>query len=677
VRKKAAVWPLAACAILSVAAFSWAAGRSTLTLALLGLVLVASLLGERLPIPRLLLFLLTALAGLILFSILPPAPAGHTFIQPVDRIAYSLGLLLSMLLITMLARKNEPGERLFAACTALLLLMTAGFTIEVQPFIFFVLSELLFLMFFLREALPPPARPAGPSRRLIPYIGAALLALLLAAGLPILLAWSESKVSYLISFYEPPLSGSAAFSPKTTLTSIDQMMDSRKAVMRITADNPPLFLVGRRYVRYRKRSWESISRRTTMNPAADGLLEKVFSEKEVPLYLLRTVSPNGKTPVLLKVEMTTTSHGTLFLPDDAFAAEVPLNLLKKDPCGVFFFEGRTPFPGRYRVARRIGLAAGEENDPALLSTCLGIPPDLSDTLLKLAGETTLDLPSKEMQAEAIQRFFHENFTYGRGHAFSTPEDPMLEFLIRRPRAHCEFFAAGMALMLRSIGIPSRYVTGFLVREQNRLGGFYTVRERDAHAWVEAYFPRRGWVSYDPTPPSALALPQPSLFSQAIDLAMASIQRVMAFLVQSPRVIMRQVLSAIRDASFWLSEKPWRLGILVLILIVLVTLPGKRSNLFNLLRMRKKAGASGEAPPVLRMQELLERLDALLKKRGHPRPENLTLREWEQRLKDIPPDFPDTEAARSFLARYALVRYSRPLPEEADLKDLESLLEKLE
>jgi hypothetical protein len=57
----------------------------------------------------------------------------------------------------------------------------------------------------------------------------------------------------------------------------------------------------------------------------------------------------------------------------------------------------------------------------------------------------------------------------------------------------------MVVMLRTIGIPARLVTGFLATEWNEYGGYFTVRQRDAHAWVEVYFPRSGWITMDPTP----------------------------------------------------------------------------------------------------------------------------------------------------------------------------------
>jgi hypothetical protein len=57
----------------------------------------------------------------------------------------------------------------------------------------------------------------------------------------------------------------------------------------------------------------------------------------------------------------------------------------------------------------------------------------------------------------------------------------------------------MTVMLRSLGIPARYATGFLPGQFNDLAGDYIVRASDAHAWVEAYFPGLGWITFDPTP----------------------------------------------------------------------------------------------------------------------------------------------------------------------------------
>ena len=58
----------------------------------------------------------------------------------------------------------------------------------------------------------------------------------------------------------------------------------------------------------------------------------------------------------------------------------------------------------------------------------------------------------------------------------------------------------MTIMLRQTGIPARLVNGFRTGEYNSIGSSWTVRQYDAHSWVEAYFPPYGWVAFDPTPP---------------------------------------------------------------------------------------------------------------------------------------------------------------------------------
>jgi protein-glutamine gamma-glutamyltransferase len=73
----------------------------------------------------------------------------------------------------------------------------------------------------------------------------------------------------------------------------------------------------------------------------------------------------------------------------------------------------------------------------------------------------------------------------------------------RKQGHCEYFASSMAIMLRTLGIPSRVVNGFRTSEFNDLTGNYVVRASSAHSWVEAYFPGQGWVSFDPTPGGGL------------------------------------------------------------------------------------------------------------------------------------------------------------------------------
>src|ERR1700751_5158849 len=74
----------------------------------------------------------------------------------------------------------------------------------------------------------------------------------------------------------------------------------------------------------------------------------------------------------------------------------------------------------------------------------------------------------------------------------------------------------MAILLRTLGIPSREVNGFLPGEYNDIAGDYIVRASDAHSWVEVYFPQAGWVTFDPTPAAGQNFGLMSRLSQYLD-----------------------------------------------------------------------------------------------------------------------------------------------------------------
>jgi protein-glutamine gamma-glutamyltransferase len=127
-------------------------------------------------------------------------------------------------------------------------------------------------------------------------------------------------------------------------------------------------------------------------------------------------------------------------------------------------------------------------------------------------------------ARILQNHFHDTTLYRYTLDFEQVQarrnaelDPIEDFVANHRTGHCEYFASSLALMLRSLGIPARVVIGYLGGEYNRVGGYYLVHQRDAHAWVEAYLephevpegllsqaiPPGGaaWYRLDPTPPS--------------------------------------------------------------------------------------------------------------------------------------------------------------------------------
>ena len=111
---------------------------------------------------------------------------------------------------------------------------------------------------------------------------------------------------------------------------------------------------------------------------------------------------------------------------------------------------------------------------------------------RLAAQITASASNDFDKAAALENYLRTRFGYTLQLPQTKEKDPIANFLFERKQGHCEYFASAMAVMLRTLGIPSRVVNGFRSDEFNDLTGNYVVRAKDAHSWVEAYFPGYGW-----------------------------------------------------------------------------------------------------------------------------------------------------------------------------------------
>ena len=145
-------------------------------------------------------------------------------------------------------------------------------------------------------------------------------------------------------------------------------------------------------------------------------------------------------------------------------------------------------------------------------------PALSPDIARLAREAAADARDPETVARRISAFLSTNYRYTLALRRETARPPLEEFLFVRRSGNCEYFAAAMAVMLRSEGIPSRVVAGFQHGEWNPYGRYYMVRLSDAHSWVEAYVEGRGWVAFDPSPRGEVAAAAPGSVSLYLDAA---------------------------------------------------------------------------------------------------------------------------------------------------------------
>ncbi len=133
-------------------------------------------------------------------------------------------------------------------------------------------------------------------------------------------------------------------------------------------------------------------------------------------------------------------------------------------------------------------------------------PHLDPRIPQLAEEITADGKTNYDKAVALESYLKSHYGYTLQLSSTEPRDPLAEFLFERKQGHCEYFASSMAVMLRTLHIPARVVNGFRGGEFNDLTEQYVIRARDAHSWVEAYFPGYGWVAFDPTPAGLAGAP---------------------------------------------------------------------------------------------------------------------------------------------------------------------------
>jgi hypothetical protein len=143
---------------------------------------------------------------------------------------------------------------------------------------------------------------------------------------------------------------------------------------------------------------------------------------------------------------------------------------------------------------------------------LQLPPDHDSRIDDLAADITRGATTQIEITRRIEQHLRTSYNYTLNLQRVEEGDPVADFLFNARSGHCEYFASAMVLMLRSRRVPARLVNGFQTGEYNNSADVYTVRQSDAHSWVEVYFPKSGWVAFDPTPPAGLSVYDDGLFA---------------------------------------------------------------------------------------------------------------------------------------------------------------------
>ncbi len=291
------------------------------------------------------------------------------------------------------------------------------------------------------------------------------------------------------------------FSEKVQLGSFGKIQTESGVVMRIRLPDVRLEDVRRLPLRWRGVAFDRFdgSTWTMTNP-----------EREVPehsrsgLATLETPSGAGR---LLRQEIELEPIGT----DVLFAAPRLLQLMGSFP-RLFTDAAKSaslPSPPVHRITY-LAVSELEAADPLVLEgagsaypaaireTYLQLPP-LAPRVKALAEELARGARHPFEVAHRVESYLLEGYRYTLDLQRDSRYDPLEDFLLVQRAGNCEYFAASMAVLLRTAGVPARVVNGFQRGEWNEYGGYLVVRQRDAHSWVEVYFPRQGWVTFDPSP----------------------------------------------------------------------------------------------------------------------------------------------------------------------------------
>jgi transglutaminase-like putative cysteine protease len=277
------------------------------------------------------------------------------------------------------------------------------------------------------------------------------------------------------------------------------MKDQEAIVIRAICPDEPGYLRGRTYTSYSSGQWKQ-----THDPQK---LTMRLWDSEGKDY--RTFSINKRTRAKYSIEILVSSKlvsKSLFLPGNFTQIDIIANSLRyTDNGNVTLSDWITD--GGYTIYRPKNISDSSwpqpvKPDPAVYTQ---LPDNIIkelDPILAVLPELKSPDANDQRRIAVLLKYFQDNFKYKIREQPVNPVDPVLSFLKTTHEGHCELYATSMILLLRRLGIPARYVTGFICAERHPAGYYYVARIGNAHAWVEAFDRDKGrWLLVEPTPAS--------------------------------------------------------------------------------------------------------------------------------------------------------------------------------
>jgi transglutaminase-like putative cysteine protease len=621
---------LAALLAASVAALAIASRPLGPTAWSVGLLMLAALLARPLRVhpwsvrrlPTLANWLVAALvvfgAAWTLYPVLPEAL--------VRRFPLALGGALAALGAALLAGTSvwPPHRALLPVCFGLL--VAAAFDPRARigaPLMAAWVSALAYLIAGQREG-------GGRAwRRVARAAGFVLAGAALALGILRLLPWAQPKVEAVAArMLTDDTQGYAGLSKISRLGSIEALALSTRPVLRVFTPRAQK-LRARALTRFDGVTWSGFRRPVrALEPVEAGAQPREWLER-IPGRLLAVPGAPAGAGVPSRMAVVSAGDGLLVAPRHLSRLRIAADSARIDDLGVL-----EPAPAGVSGYGTVNHPDALDEAPCL--ECLDVPKDTDARIRELAARIGSGAATPEARLLATTGWLDRECEYALQVGAFRTRQPVAEFLFEKKRGYCEYFASAAAVLLRLQGVPTRYVTGFNVTESSRRAGHYLVREADAHAWIEALLPGRGWVEVDPTPASEYEALHAGLGGGLIAEAW---ENLAAWLAEAPA-------RALAD----LALRPESLAALAAIGAVVVARRRRRRSP----RRALARGPAAEVPPEVAV--LLARVDAACARRGFARPAARGALEHLAWLPQggVPPEM--REAARAAVEAYYRARF---------------------
>ena len=443
-----------------------------------------------------------------------------------------LGVVHFLLLATVVRFYSATADRdtLFLAMLSFAgILASAILTLDTQ-FLFLFLCFLIFAVAtFLALEIRRGAAGSISSERTAPHIydrrltwaltlvalSASLGSIVVGGGL--FFVFPRFSAGYLSRAGMQP-SLMTGFNENVELGQIGELKKNSTVVMRVRTGGP----VGYPLLRWRGIALVEFDGKRWFNGGSPRPLPVTRNiDGWIPVNTFDSVKDRGATGVKYTILLQPLATDALFVPANVislrgnfsgqggggYESSPRRNYLLRDATGSLFNPYHTYSPIRYEgysalptIAATKLRAAGTDYPKDILQTYLQLPA-MDPRIAALATQVTRKAATPYDKTVTLTNYLRNAYTYTLTLTGKPGDDPLPHFLFETRAGHCEYFASSLAVMLRTLGIPTREVNGFLPGEYNDLGEDYIVRASDAHSWVEVYFPGNGWIAFDPTPPA--------------------------------------------------------------------------------------------------------------------------------------------------------------------------------